>query len=148
MLYVRAQKYYRFCTSITSKSRCVGGAGDYQRNLFMQQQSRQRQGDLAAAQRRGQPYTSILPLPRGTSNTAGTHMFDPAHTADYESFRGQGTAEGGIGSRPSSRVPSAGYGGHLSALYNVRPFNDGPPAEVNHEPLTLETRYWSLKSNF
>ena len=129
----RAQNY-KTRKSITSESRCVGGAGDYQRNLFLQQQSRQRQGDLAAAQRRGQPYTSILPLPRGTSNTTG---FDPAHAADYESFRGQGTAEEGIGSRPSSRVHSVGYSGHLSALNNVRHFNDGPPAEVNHEPSTL-----------
>lgn len=133
-----AHKFYDVCKSITSESWCVGVAGDYQRNLFVQQQARQRQGDLAAAQRRGQPYTSILPLPRGTSNTTGTYPFDAAQAADYgpqdqfNAFRGQGIADvyPTLESRPPSWARSEGYGGHLSALNNVRYFNDGPPTEV------------------
>lgn len=98
-------------------------ADDQQQRLFSQQQSAHRQDLLAASQRRGEPYTSVRPLPRGLGELNGYIAGDAIGGVEYgmggEYDLGlrspRGAAVNGEATRPVRRAP-------LSALNNVRPF--------------------------
>lgn len=106
--------------------------------LFFEQQSTHRHELLAAAQRRGQPYTSIRPLPRGIREVDGVSPGDAIRGPEY-GLEGQydlalgnprGEVVDGEVPVPMTRVAETGYGAPLSALNNVRPFRTGPAIEA------------------